>query len=219
MNKSLKLFLLGFFCFVRSYAQLNVELLHQLVAESKSENGKQSDVRTTQAAVSATETINRSQMTSLKSSYRDNHSRFNTLGLVITAAEIGLEAQPIVDDIVAQQTLIFRQAENNRLLVLLAANTEADLANQAQLLINYIFGILLSIGDINQMKASDRKILFSYVLTELRRIDGASRGLETALKNFSIQLQGKSVNPFAGFVNQDRSLVDDIMSKSKALEN
>lgn len=219
MIKTMVLLLSGIFCFACSRAQVNVELLHQLVAESKSENSKQNDVRTIQATVSASEVVNRSQMTNLKSSYRDVHNRFNTLGLVINAAEIGLEAQPIVDEIVAQQTMIVRQAENNPLLVLLAANSEADLANQAQLLINYVFGIVLSIGDINQMKASDRKILFSYVLTELRRIDGASRGLATALKNFTVQLQGKSANPFAAFVNQDRSLVDDIMSKTKALKN
>lgn len=219
MIRSLVLLLSVIFCFARSYAQVNVELLHQLVSESKSENSKQKDVRTTQATVTASETINRSQMTSLKSSYRDVHNRFNTLGLVINAAEIGLEAQPIVDEIIAQQTLIIRQAENNPLLMLLAANSEIDLANQAQLLINYVFGIVLSIGDINQMKASDRKMLFSYVLSELRRIDGASRGLATALANFNKQLHGKAVNPFSGFINQDQTLVDDIMSKAKALKN
>ena len=219
MIRSLVLLLSVIFCFARSYAQVNVELLHQLVAESNSENSKQKDVRTTQATVTTSETINRSQMTSLKSSYRDVHNRFNTLGLVINAAEIGLEAQPIVDEIIAQQTLIIRQAENNALLILLAANSEIDLANQAQLLINYIFGIVLSIGDINQMKASDRKMLFSYVLSELRRIDGASRGLATALTNFNKQLHGKAANPFSGFINQDQSLVDDIMSNAKALKN
>jgi hypothetical protein len=218
MIKTMILLLASIFCFACSHAQVNVELLHQLVAESKSENSKQNNVRTTQATVSATETVNRSQMTSLKSSYRNIHSRFNTLGLMINAAEIGLEAQPIVDEIIDQQTLIVRQAENNPLLVLLAANLEADLAKQAQLLINYVFGIVLSIGDINQMKASDRKMLFGYVLTELQRLDGASRGLATALSNFNKQFHGKSLNPFAGFINQDQTLVDDIMSKAKALK-
>lgn len=200
------------------FAQTNVELLDQLVTESQSEHDRQTTARTNQATVTANEDVNRSQMTTLKTTYRNLQSRFHTLGLVISAAQIGLEATPLVNEIVSQQKLIVAQCQDNPVLILLAANSEADLANQATLLAEYCAGLILSLGDVNQMKASDRKMLFSYVISELRRIDGASRGLLTSITNFNNQLHSKSGNPFGSFINQDKNLVDDILRNAKALK-
>jgi len=219
--KKLIFFLLLFFSLVtpKARAQTNVELLDQLVGESESEYDRQTQARTQQAAVSANEQVNKGQMTTLKTTYRNIQSRFHTLGLVIDAAEIGLEASPVVNEIVKQQEQIVSLAQKQPLLILLAANSEADLADQAQLLIDYCYGLVLSVGDVNQMKASDRKMLFSYVVSELRRIDGASRGLLASMYNFYNTLSGKSGNPFSGFVSQDKALVDDIMRNSKTLSH
>jgi hypothetical protein len=222
MKKRLSASFIFFLFLARSsgaFAQVNVELLHQLVAESKSEHSIQEDARTKQAAVDANESVNKSKMTDLKSIYRNVQSRFHTLGLVISAAQVGLEAEPIVDEIVNQQGIIVQQCRQNPVLTVLAIDSESDLADQAHLLINYIYGLILSFGDVNQMKASDRKMLFEYVVTELRRIDGASRGLSRSLINFNNQLRGKSNNPFSGFVNRDKSMVDDIMRNAAALKH
>lgn len=200
-------------------AQTNVELIDQLVTESQSEHSRQVKVRDRQASVSANEEINRSQMTTMKTTGRDIHSRFHTLGLVINAAEIGLEASPLLEDILKQQQLIVSLCQKYPMLLALALNSEADLADQANLLIDYSYGLLLSIGDIDQMKASDRKMLFSYVITELRRIDGASRGLAVSLANFLASLGHRSLNPFSGFVSKDKALVDDIVRNAAALKN
>jgi hypothetical protein len=198
-------------------AQTNVELLDQLVTESQSEHTVQQNARNSQATVSANESVNKSQMTTLKTTYRNVQSRFHTLGLVIDAAEIGFEATPVVNEIVAQQEQIISLCKNDPVLVALALNSEADFANQATLLAEYSLGLILSIGDVDQMKVSDRKMLFSYVVTELRRIDGASRGLLNSLNNFNAALKSRSLNPFSNFMNQDKQQADDIMENTKLL--
>jgi hypothetical protein len=200
------------------YAQTNVALLNQLISESESEHDRQTSARTGQATVTANESVNKSQMTTLKTTYRNIQNRFHTLGLVIDAAEIGLEAAPLVNEIIRQQQLIVAQCRNNPVLILLAINSETDLAGQANLLAEYCAGLILSFGDVNQMKASDRKMLFSYVVTELRRIDGASRGLLTTITNFNNGLNSKSLNPFSGFINQDKNMADDILRNAKSLK-
>jgi len=207
------------FLSLQVHAQLNVVLLHQLIDNSESEYDRQTQARTKQAAVSANEQVNKGQMTTLKTTYRNIQSRFHTLGLVIDAAQIGLEAAPVVNEIVRQQEQIVSLAQRQPLLILLAADSEADLADQAQLLIDYCYGLVLSIGDVNQMKASDRKMLFSYVVSELRRIDGASRGLLASMYSFNNALNGRSGNPFSGFINQDKALVEDILRNAKALQH
>lgn len=143
-----------------AFCQLNVELIHQLVAESKSENSRQEEAKNKQAVTSANEEVNKTQMSKLKTKYRELQSRFHTVGLAIDAAQIGLEASPVVSEIIRQQNIIYQLASDNPILISLAFQTEQDLADRARMLVNYIIGLALSIGDINQMKASDRKILF-----------------------------------------------------------
>jgi len=199
-----------------AFCQLNVELIHQLVSESKSEHSRQDEAKNKQAVTSANEEVNKTQMSKLKTKYRELQKRFRTVGLAIDAAQIGLEASPVVSEIIRQQGIIYQLASDNPVLIALAFQTEKDLAGRARMLANYIAGLALSIGDINQMKASDRKILFSHALTELRLIEGASKGLAASMLQASYK---RSLNPFADFVNQDKQLVDDIIRNAAILKN
>jgi hypothetical protein len=201
---------------LKGYGQLNIGLLHQLVAESKSENDRQNEARNRQSVTTANEEVNRSQMTRLKAKYRELQSRFKAVGLAIDAAQIGIEAIPVVNELIRQQSVIYQLAADNPLLIVLAYQAEEDLAKRAGLLINFIYGIALSIGDINQMKASDRKMLFAHVLNELKRIEGASKGLAVSMRYAS---RPRSLNPFADFVNQDKRLVNEILRNAAILKN
>jgi hypothetical protein len=143
-----------------------------------------------------------------KTKYRELQSRFHTVGLAIDAAQIGLEASHVISEIIRLQGVIYQLASDNPVLIALAFQTEEDLADRARMLANYIAGLALSIGDIIQMKASDRKILFSHALTELRLIEGASKGLAVSMLQASYK---RSPIPFEDFVNRDKQLVDDII--------
>ncbi|MEJ2881054.1 hypothetical protein [Pedobacter sp. GR22-6] len=201
------------------FSQTNVQLLHQLVDESKSEHSRQTEARNRQTVASANEEVNKGQMGRLKSKYRELQFRFRALGLAIDAAQIGLQAAPIVSEIVSQQRQILDLAADDPLLIALAYDVEADLAGQAHGLLNYLYGLAISVGDLNQMKASDRKILFGHVLVELRRIAGTSRGLSASLLGASRKKSLSGLNPFAGFVQEDKRLVEEIMRNFDSLKH
>jgi hypothetical protein len=152
-------------------------------------------------------------MDELKQKYRTLQSRFHTLGLAIDATQIGLQAAPLIREIVDQQAIIVRLAGQDPLLITMAYQTEADLVDKAYRLSMYLYALAISIGDINQMKASDRKILFGHVLTELRRIAGTSRGLAANMYYSNRKRMLESMNPFSEFINRDRQLVDNILDK------
>ncbi|PWS32665.1 hypothetical protein [Pedobacter paludis] len=212
------LLIFGFlWCYSYASAQLNVELLHQLVAESKSEHEKQSDARNNQGLASTNESVNKTSLTRLKEKYRDIQSRFKTLGLAISAAQIGIEAYPIVSDIIAQQAIIFNICSSEPLFLPLAIETEADIGDRAYRLLNYLYGLALVAGDLNQMKPADRKMLFFFVVTELRAIAGASKGLAATLGYASRKKAADALNPFSGFINQDRAIIDRIIERTKQL--
>ncbi|RYY55495.1 MAG: hypothetical protein EOO05_19450 [Chitinophagaceae bacterium] len=216
MKGTITLICLLFGLLQNAFCQLNVQLIHQLVSESKSEHSRQDEAKNKQAVTSANEEVNKTQMSKLKTKYRELQKRFHTVGLAIDATQIGLEASPIVSEIIRQQGIIYQLASDNPILIALAFQTEKDLAGRARMLANYIAGLALSIGDINQMKASDRKILFSHALTELRLIEGASKGLAVSMLQATYKC---SLSPFADFVNQDKRLVDAIIRNAAILKN
>ncbi|MCX3265649.1 hypothetical protein [Pedobacter agri] len=212
------LFFILMTCFFHARAQLNVELLHQLVGDSKSEHGKQSDARDKQAVTFSNEETNKALMARLKDKYRQIHSRFKTVSLAISAAQIGFEAYPLLDDIAKSQEKIYKMCRDDAALLVLAIHSEADMGERAYALLNFLYALSLSLEDINQMKPSDRKLLFSHVLTELKGIAGASRGLATSLQYSSRNKMSSGLNPFSGFINTDKKLVNDILNKSRQLK-
>src|SRR5690606_35476951 len=214
------IFIMGLFWVALSnqvHAQLNVELLHQLVQHSKDEHSRQQTARNRQAVTSANEEVNRSKMDELKQKYRRLQSRFHTLGLAIDATQIGLQAAPIITEIIEHQKAIVRLAGDDPLLIAMAYQTEVDIADRAYMLGRYLYALAISIGDLTRMKASDRRLLFGHVLTELRRIAGTSRGLAANMYYTNRKRMLESMNPFSEFVNRDRQLVDNILSKLKQI--
>ena len=92
------------------------------------------------------------------------------------------------------------------------------LVGEAEGLLGYVAGLSLSIGDVNQMKASDRKMLFDYVITELSEIQELSGNLVNTLTYSNLNSLLRSINPFQNFIDQDKSLAEDIIQNAKYLK-
>ncbi len=192
-------------------AQLNVQLLHQLVQHSKDEYDRQVTARNKQAIASANEEVNRGGTVRLKIRYREMHSRFQILGTALQGLSMGLESAPIVTEIINQQKRIIGIVSAHPEFLLLAIDAEKDMAGKAVQLARYLTGLFISIGDINQMKASDRRMLYGHVLQELRAIAGASRGLAVTLYYSTRKKLLDSLNPFSSYINEDKRIVDNIL--------
>lgn len=201
-----------------SRSQINVELIHQLVQHSKDEYDRQLTARNRQAITSAMEEVNKGETSKLKSAYRILHSRFTTLNNVLQALGMGMESAPLISEIVDQQTKVFKIAGGHPELVLLASNAERDIAGKALQLGRYLVGLFSVAGDLNQMKPSDRKILYGHVLDELRRIAGASRGLATTMSTAISNTASKKHYPFTGYIERDRHIVERILRRWEELD-
>src|SRR5215217_7000166 len=158
---------IGVFALDAAYAQkkaLNIAGIHQLVADSKSEYELQTSARSRQAVTTANEQQNKTLLEGLKNKYRSLQERYHTIALVINAANIGIQAVPMLNRIVVNQGEIFRMARQDPMLIAMAYQTEMEFAAKAGSLVNFLTGLCLSLGAVNQMKASDRKLLFDFVL-------------------------------------------------------
>ncbi|MGB3108287.1 hypothetical protein [Sphingobacterium siyangense] len=217
--KKLLILVITILCFsAYAHAQLNVELLHQLVQHSKDEHDRQTTARSRQAVTSANEEVNRSKMDELKQKYRNLQDRFHMLSLAIDASQIALQASPLISKIIENQDRIIRLASDDPLLIAMAYQTEIDIADKAYMLSRYLYALAISLGDLNQMKASDRKLLFGHVIRELRMIEGTSHGLAVNMFYSGRKKMLSAMNPFGGFINRDRELVNDILAKLKQMK-
>jgi hypothetical protein len=210
---TLILLLISNLCFAQQKA-LNIPGLLQLVGYSKSEYALQVTAKNRQAQVLANEEANKILLVKLKGTYRSLQQRYNLLGTAISAADIGFQATPMLHHIISTQQQIITLAYQNPLILPMALETETEFAGHSNSLVHYLIGLCLSLGDVNQMKASDRRILFDYVLSELSSIEELSQTLLTGIQNANIKI---AVNPVQDWVSTDKQLAAEIIQNAKAL--
>ena len=192
--------------------------MHQLIDQSKSEHSKQVTARNNQATVTANEQANLTLLDKMKKMYRTLQNRYNTLGTAINIADIGIYATPEVKQIISYQGQIIGLVQKNPAVAFLGYRTEIEFVEKAEGLIGYVTGLTLSFGDVNQMKASDRKLLFDYVLTQLSEIQELSGNLVNTLAYSNLSTLLRSINPFQNYIDQDKTVAEDIIQNAKYLK-
>lgn len=192
--------------------------MHQLIDQSKNEHTVQVNARNNQATVNVNEQANLTLLEKLKNVYRTLQQRYNTLGTAISVAEIGIEATPMVRQIVSYQGQIVQLAEKNPAGAALGIQTEIEFAEKAEALSGYVAGLVLSYGDVNQMKASDRKLLFDYVIQQLSTIQELSGNMVNILTYSNLSTLLRSMNPFQNYIDMDKSMVESIIQNAKYLK-
>ena len=199
-------------------SQLNIVSMHQLIDQSQAEHSLQVDCKNSQAIAAMNEQANLTLLVKLKNVYRTLQQRYNILGTVIDIAEIGIRAKPMVNKIIYYQAQIISLAQQNPANIAMSYQSEILFAKQAESLLGYMAGISLSIDDVNQMKASDRKLLLDYVITELSAMQHFSATLVNTLQYSNLSAQIKSLNPYQNFINQDKTIANSILQNAKYLK-
>lgn len=201
------------FSFIVSYgfAQTNVVGIYQLIGANQSEFDKQKSARDHQLHINANEAVNKTALEKLQKKYAEIQDRYSTLGTAINAAKIGLDAYPLINNIVKNQKAIMKEVGKDPVLYIIAFESEKEFVQKSYMLVNYLAGLTATIGNINQMKASDRAILFNHVLVELRRISKISRNLAMTMAFNNWQNNLRKSNPFQNYIDKDKAIVKDIM--------
>ena len=195
-------------------AQTNVQLLHQLVEDSKKEHNLQIETRNSQSKTTAQEEINRDLAEEVKNKYRVVKNRFSKIHFLIDAIGIGNSAIPIIRSIGENQKRIFEQCKENPALMYLAVEAEKSFVQKSESLLSYLVGLTAVIGDLNQMAGSDRRILYQHIIDELTEINRISRGMAYSLSSNQRHHNG-SLFPLAN----GESAMETVLSNIKTLRN
>lgn len=222
MKRTIRYSIIIFLTFLsaRTMAQqsvIDIAGMHQLIDQSKSEHDLQVKARNNQATVDANEQANLTLLDKMKKMYRTLQNRYNALGTAINIADIGIYATPMVRQIINYQGQIIAEVEKNPAVAFLGYQTEIEFVGKAESLLGYVSGLTLSIGDINQMKASDRKLLFDEVISQLSRIQELSGTLVNTLAYSNLSSLLRSMNPFQSYIDIDKNMAESIIQNAKYL--
>lgn len=220
MKQLLSLILFGLLlrCGYAQQKVLDIPAMHQLIDASESEYDLQQRARTKQAAVNANEQANLTVLARIKNTYRELQQRYNTLGTAIDVAQIGISAGPMVSRILSNQAQIIGLVRRNPALLVIGYESALTFEARAESLTRYVTGLTLSYGDVNEMKASDRKILFDYVLSELSTVQELSGNMLSLMQYSSMAALLKAANPFQNFIDADKQLAGQILQNAKYLK-
>jgi hypothetical protein len=124
----------------------------------------------------------------------------------------------MVKQIIIYQGEILQLVEKNPAVALLGYQTEIEFVEKAEALAGYVAGLTLSLGDVNQMKASDRKLLFDYVISELSTVQELSGNMLNLLQYSNLASVLRALNPFQSYVDMDKSMINNILTNAKYLK-
>ncbi|MGV8135960.1 MAG: hypothetical protein AB2L20_12155 [Mangrovibacterium sp.] len=192
------------------------QLIHTEVDNTLKEYGRQKKIKANQELVGAQEKINKEKTGFFQEQYEKIRSGLNSVGMLIEAGVLSLQAYPVLQEIRKTQSDIIDVVSNSPSLAFLAFESEAELTDKALSVIRFMTGIVISYGDINQMKPSDRKMILNHAMSELQAINSNSYLLLSFLRRAKRQ-QDMGNAEFADWINEDQKIIRDILIKAKAI--
>lgn len=196
---------------------IDIISLQTLVENSETEYNKQNDTRDQAAVVTATETANRTILGKAKAKFVELAYRYNSLGMAIDVANIGLQATPRVKNIINNQAELLKLCQGVPALSIIALQSEIEFVERANSLVDFLIGLSASAGVINQMKMTDRRILFDFAMSELNAVEYKSARLVGMVRIYNNRELMRSVNPYQNWIDQDKQIVKDILKNYKNL--
>lgn len=145
---------------------------------------------------------------------------YNALANVNSALKNGLAVKDmayIVADIINYSAQMIEMAKNEPYLLLFAEEMGRTTKGRAIALVNEVSGFVLKEGNNILMDYNSRDLLLRKITQELQLLSGLTYGAWKAMYWAKVNGVFKTMNPFASFVNQDKSIVNDIIRKSKYL--
>lgn len=192
-----------------SFPMMNQEIRH-----SMQENERQKEMKNKQSTNTGTETINKGLWKDFKDTTKKVQERLRFVDFALQSVPTGyaifLESQQIAD----YQNKTIAIINETPYLVPIILGSQVNFADEIQMIVRYIAGIVLSYGAINQMEKAERKILLDYALDELRRIKDIAYSIYFQVWQTKNALQWKK-NTVINWVNQDKAIVGEIIKNVK----
>ena len=125
------------------------------------------------------------------------------------------DCHTIIQDIVRYQIMVTDFAKGDATLLLFAEKSEADFKRKSLALILYVSNFVSKNDREVLMDTGKRDELIAHIQRELRLLRALSYSAQKQMYWASTGSKLKKLNPWQGYVNQDKRLVEDILKNTK----
>jgi hypothetical protein len=195
---------------------LDVAGIDLRIVHSINENGRQQTALNNQTSNTAVEEVNKSQTKKYKEKAKEIQERLNKLSILLDVYKVGQEGVKITNNIKNQQSYIIAEITKSPYLIFLQINQIQEMATQMELLGRYLAGAILTGADIYAMENSDRKVITTFILDELRAIEFTSWQMYATISRVRMN-QKLNANAFKNWINKDKQVVKEIIENAKKL--
>lgn len=189
-----------------SFPMMNQEIRHSL-----QEHDRQTEMRKKQIGNTATENVNRKQWSKFQETNKKIQDRLSIVSLAIQAIPTGIvivqRTSSIQDNV---QKIVYELGDAPYALIF-ALEDQISFLEDLQMTTQYILGLIISYGTINQMEKAERKILLDFAIEEFKRLDKTSYFLYQKIRDIKRAIRFKT-NTIYYIINRDKQIVQDILN-------
>lgn len=147
---------------------------------------------------------------------------YSSLSNVNSALKNGLALRDmyrICEEILGYGQQMTRLGVSEPYLILFSEQIIRDITARSAAMMSEISGFVLKEGQNILMDNASRDQLLAHIRTDLQIIRGLAYGAWKAMYWAKVKGIVNLLNPFQGYINRDRQIVADIISKAKYLKN
>lgn len=193
-----------------SFPMLNLE-----IKSTMEENGRQKEIKNKQTLNLATENQNKKQWTKLRETTTKIQDRLRFVDFALQAIPTGYAISQEAAKIKKNEQDIIQELKTAPYALVVALPGQIRFADDLQMVVRFLTGIVVSYGAINQMEKAERKILLDYALDEVKNLESESYYTLFLIRELRRKIEYKKAL-LQYYVNRDRQVVEGIMTGIKS---
>ena len=217
-TKYLFSFIVFFFCFFSQVkAQPNIwdiPATEALIAHNKTNFDDNKTVKNNQLESTVTVGVLKNTKDKCKRLIDSLDKRLNSLYIILADATLAIQVSQIMKDIFEYQAESFQLVLKYPYASFLYYNNQQKIIDDAGSVVNLIYMVILSYGDIGKMKVSERKIVYTQIIMQLAYLKAKCNALNGQLKMIDFSETYKNSRGFQ-YIDMDKAKVNQIINDWK----
>ena len=189
-----------------SFPMMNLEIRHTM-----EENGRQKEMKNKQALNLSTENQNKKQWAKLRETTVKIQDRLRFVDFAMQSIPTGYAITQEAARIRNNELLIIEELQTAPYALIVALPGQIQFADDLQMVVRLLAGIVVSYGAINQMEKAERKVLLDYALEEVKRLESESYYTLFLIRELRRKIEYKKAL-LEYYVNRDRQVVQSIIN-------
>jgi len=211
-------FIVFFFCFFSQVkAQPNIwdiPATEALIAHNKTNFDDNKTVKNNQLESTVTVGVLKNTKDKCKRLIDSLDKRLNSLYIILADATLAIQVSQIMKDIFEYQAESFQLVLKYPYASFLYYNNQQKIIDDAGSVVNLIYMVILSYGDIGKMKVSERKIVYTQIIMQLAYLKAKCNALNKQLKMIDFSETYKNSRGFQ-YIDMDKAKVNQIINDWK----